>query len=162
MSLAVLVLAACRAPATESPDLRDADVDARPADSVADPEPDPSSPEPAEPAGPAVPVLGGTLYLADGRAFAADPEGDRIFAFDVAARAFAWVVDLPEGSTPFRLTSGDGYLFASLRGTASLARIDVETRAQSELDPACDEPRGVAWDEERASLWVACAGGELN
>ncbi len=110
-----------------------------------------------------VPLLGGTLLAAahSDLAFAADPEGDRLLAFDTAALALLWSVDLPEGSVPFRLAEGEGALFATLRGSASIARIDVATLELTTL-ASCAEPRGIAWDADNGALWIACASGEIE
>ena len=119
------------------------------------------APVPASP--PSIPVLGGTLLHPEGDAlvYASDPDGDQIFAIDSARGELVWSVVLPVGSLPFRLTSNSAALFVSLRGTASIARIDLQTQALTISPAGCAEPRGVAWDDAFATLWVACASGEL-
>jgi hypothetical protein len=111
-----------------------------------------------------VPMSGGTLLPIPGSSLvlASDPEGDRIVAIDLYYQAVAWTVDLGFDATPFRLAASPRAAFATLRGARAIARIDLDSQDVTLIDPGCGEPRGIAWDDARQTLWLACAGGEIR
>lgn len=164
MNVILLALVACVSP-PDDPRAGIAEPAAPGVPPVAEPDPgtapDPTVTEPA--ARPSVPVMGGTLLHPDGSAlvFASDPEGDRLVALDVASNAVAWAVTVPAGATPFRLAANETTLFATLRDAASIALVDLGTREARVIPAGCPEPRGLAWDDARGELWLACASGEL-
>jgi hypothetical protein len=129
------------------------------------PNPD-SPPTPREPpsAGvPALPIYGGNAFadfvFGESVLYVADPERDHVARFHAESLREAGRVELPPGSTPFRVVRHGDSIFVTLRGTGSLARISLEPFTLVEVTPVCASPRGLADDGER--LLVACAGGEL-
>lgn len=112
---------------------------------------------------PALPIYGGNAFVDDTLdepvLYVADPERDHVARFHSGGMRETARVELPRGSTPFRIVRHGDSLFVTLRGTGSLARISIEPFALVEVAPVCAAPRGLADDGER--LLVACAGGEL-
>jgi mono/diheme cytochrome c family protein len=112
-------------------------------------------------------VGGGTLtVLADGHTVAvADPDRDTIdFIYaDDFNRGDVHVlrsVQLPENSQPMRLAlDGEGALYAVLRGTGELARVDPQAASLTWHARICAEPRGLAFDHHAGLMRVACAEG---
>jgi hypothetical protein len=99
------------------------------------------------------------LALGSGKAALALTEEDEVRVVTLATGA-SRRVNLPSGSQPTHLASaGAGAFVVTLPGTGSVARVVNGT--VREIRSACDEPRGVAWDEENQAMLVACAGGEL-
>jgi mono/diheme cytochrome c family protein len=112
---------------------------------------------------PPPPLSGGTLaVLHDGvTAVVADPDRDRIVLVDLAARAVRQDLALPAHSEPGRIAEDThGRVHVVLRGAASLLSLDPSTGA-TEIRHVCDMPRGVAFDDARDELLVACRTGEL-
>lgn len=115
------------------------------------------------PPAPALPIYGGHGLVVGSSLFVADPERDRVFSYGRSDWQL-WphtAVALPVGSTPFRLANGEGLLFVSLRRGGAIGIIDLSLHALVDVVEVCAEPRGVAWDEARRRLLVACASGEL-
>lgn len=109
------------------------------------------------------PILGGTLTLtADGLAIAADPDRDIVHIVDLDAGEVRHTIALEPGDQPHRIAAGsDGKLHVVLRGPGRLATIDPVAGTVLARHALCSEPRGVAFHDADASLWVACAGGSL-
>ena len=110
------------------------------------------------------PISGGTLtVLADGRhVVAADPDRDRIYVVDLAARAKIAEVSLAPGAEPGRvIEDGAGRVHVVLRSGGALVTIDPATWTITATRPVCPAPRGVAWERATDLVHVACAGGEL-
>jgi hypothetical protein len=114
-------------------------------------------------------IGGGTVtVLADGHTVAvADPDRDVIdFIYaDDANRGDMHVlrsVQLPENSQPMRLAlDAQGALFAVLRGSGELARVEPQTASLSWHTRICAEPRGLAFDTHAGLMRVACAEGVM-
>jgi hypothetical protein len=107
------------------------------------------------------PISGGTLLVTrdDARAVIADPDRDRVLVVDLGESRVVTEHALPAASEPGRvIEDGAGRLHVALRRGGA-----VWTLAQGEahLRPVCAEPRGLAWDEARDEVHVACATGEL-
>lgn len=69
-------------------------------------------------------------------------------------------IQLPQGSRPTRIAAtGDGDFVVLLRGSGQVAT--VRHGSVTRRDFACEEPRGLAWDDARQETKVACADGQL-
>lgn len=111
-----------------------------------------------------MPIIGGTLLVLDdyGRVVAADPDRDRVFVLDLTTGAIQATAVLEPGDEPGRLTAASGSaIFVALRRGNAVAAIDTESGTVLSRIPACDAPRGLAYDTERARILVACLGGQL-
>jgi hypothetical protein len=114
-------------------------------------------------------IGGGTVtVLADGHTVAvADPDRDTIdFLYaDDFNRGDVHVlrsVRLPENSQPMRLAlDAQGGLYAVLRGTGELARIEPQGASLLWHARVCAEPRGLAFDAHAGRMRVACAEGVM-
>jgi cytochrome c553/DNA-binding beta-propeller fold protein YncE len=111
---------------------------------------------------PPPPISGGTLALAnDGSIVAvADPDRDRVYIVDLAARALLRTIQLSDGDEPGRVAfDASGRVHVALRSGNALVTIDpagaVKRRA------SCIGPRGVAYDGATDTIAVACADGHL-
>lgn len=113
---------------------------------------------------PPPPISGGTLLAtADGRwLVAADPDRDRVYVVERAARRLAATVPLSPRDEPGRLVEdGAGRVHVALRGGGAVADIDVAAGRLLDRRAVCGAPRGLAWDRAADALHVACGGGEL-
>lgn len=109
------------------------------------------------------PILGGTLTLtADGLAIAADPDRDLVHIVDLDAGEVRHTITLEPGDQPHRIALGsDGRAHVVLRGAGGIATIDPRAGKVTARHALCPEPRGIAFHDADASLYVACAGGSL-
>lgn len=109
------------------------------------------------------PILGGTLTLTeDGLAIAADPDRDVVHIVDLDAREVRHTIALSPGDQPQRIALGsDGRAHVVLRGAGGLATIDPVAGTVTARHALCPEPRGIAFHDVDASLYVACAGGSV-
>jgi cytochrome c553/mono/diheme cytochrome c family protein len=110
------------------------------------------------------PISGGTLTVLAGTnvAVAADPDRDRIYVVDVAARKKLADVALVAGDEPGRvLEDAKHRVHVVLRGGGALVTLDPMTWTIAARRPVCPAPRGVAYDSALDAVYVACAGGEL-
>jgi DNA-binding beta-propeller fold protein YncE/mono/diheme cytochrome c family protein len=119
----------------------------------------------AEPASlDAPPVIsGGTLLVTrDGAlAVAADSGDDAVYVVDLQSGQLLDPIQLQPGDEPGRVVEGaDGRIHVALRRGGAVATIDLDTR-EVVRTPVCGAPRGLAWDDPKSQLHVACAGGEL-
>jgi hypothetical protein len=137
-------------------------------DSPDNPRPmDPPVQPPADPPPSAVqppPISGGTLLvLRDGQtAVASDPDRDRIYVVDLAARRLRATIMLAPGAEPGRaVEEAEGRVHVALRGSGAVATIDSGAGQLLATRSLCPAPRGLAYDPARQLLHVACAGGEL-
>lgn len=113
------------------------------------------------------PISGGTLIVtADGLAFAADPDRDRIWIVrppsGVNAGEVLHTVALEPGDEPGRAVEApDGRVHVALRGAGAVAIVDPAAGTVVERRAVCAGPRGVAYDPTLDAIHVACARGEL-
>lgn len=112
---------------------------------------------------PPLPISGGTLLaLRSGAVVAADADRDRVWIVDVVAHTVSSEIELGIGAEPGRLAEdAAGRVHVVLRGTGQLATIDPAMGTVLERRTVCVAPRGVAWDDARSRLLIACASGEL-
>jgi len=111
----------------------------------------------------AAPVVGGTLLVTrDGQTVvAADPERDSVFLVKSSSHALT-TVPLSAGDEPGRVAEGpDGTVFVALRRGGALVAIDVASGTVARRAPVCASPRGVAYDANSSSVYVACRSGAL-
>lgn len=109
------------------------------------------------------PVAGGTLLVTrDGSTIvAADPDRDAVFLVNSASHAVT-ALSLSRGDEPGRIAEGsDGTVYVALRGAGALIQIDVPSAKIVQRVAVCASPRGVAFDAQKASLYVACRSGQL-
>lgn len=135
-----------------------------PAPPVVDPAPMPL-PDPPGPAPDRVPppLSGGTLLIArDGvTAVAADPDRDAIYIVNLEKGQVQARVDLRPGDEPGRVTEDLGGRFhVVLRAGGAMMSFERDG-SQGERRAVCPAPRGIAYDEVRDQVHVACLGGEL-
>ena len=113
---------------------------------------------------PPLPVSGGTLLvLADGTtAVASDPDRDRVYVVDLAARAVRATVTLSAGDEPGRLVEdAAGAVHVALRRAGAVVTLDPSTGTIAARTPVCAAPRGLAYEAGRDLIHVACAEGQL-
>lgn len=108
-------------------------------------------------------ILGGTLTLTpDGLAIAADPDRDLVHIVDLDAGQVRHTITLKPGDLPHRVVLGsEGLAHVVLRGAGGIATIDITAGKVTARHGLCPEPRGLAFADADASLYVACAGGSL-
>ncbi len=112
----------------------------------------------------AVPISGGTLLIArnGNTAVAADPDRDRVWIVDLAGSLVVREIALDTGDEPGRAAEdGNGRVHVALRRGGALVGIDLATGDVLSRRAVCPAPRGVAWDEARDAVVVACDTGEL-
>ncbi len=112
---------------------------------------------------PPPPISGGTLAVdkTQGIAVASDPDRDRVYVVDIAARSVRHTIQLDKHTEPGRVAlSGAGLAFVALRSSGQLATIDLD-RGSVSLAQACVAPRGVTYDAKKQVVLVACASGDL-
>lgn len=109
------------------------------------------------------PILGGTLTLAlDNTAIAADPDRDLVHVVDLDAGEVRHTITLEPGDQPHRVVLGSAdRAHVVLRGAGGIATVDTLAGTVTARHTLCPEPRGLAFDDADASLYVACAGGSL-
>jgi DNA-binding beta-propeller fold protein YncE/mono/diheme cytochrome c family protein len=115
------------------------------------------------------PLSGGTLQVTrDGQlALVADEARDRVSVVDLSVNDLSrngWrgEIAFEPGAEPGRLSEGpDGQVFVVLRGRGSVATIDPVGMRLVRETPVCAEPRGIAYDEGRNQVYVACVSGRF-
>ncbi|HWB81504.1 MAG TPA: c-type cytochrome [Nannocystaceae bacterium] len=143
-----LVALACNVELTK-PVGGDSPVEAQPVERAATPPP---------------PITGGTLLVTRDGAFAiaSDPDRDVVHVVDLATLQETATIALASGARPFRAAEdAAGRVHVTLRGTGQLATIDPRSGELSSIVGVCPNPRGIAHDEARDAMAIACAGGEL-
>jgi len=135
--------------------------------------PPPGDPDVVRAPRPVPAISGGTLLVTTDQRFAivSDPDRDRISVVDVRARRLVRTIELHRFDEPGRATQDDrGRVHVALRRsgevfTLTLPHVDAPSGAPYASDEVrttvCPAPRGVAFDQARGELHVACAGGEL-
>jgi hypothetical protein len=121
-------------------------------------------PSPTPPAPWGAPITGGTMLVTrDGtRAIVADPDRDRVVIVDLDAGKTTADIPLQAGSEPGRIVEdGANRVHVALRGSGALLTLDATTGEIRTQRLACAEPRGLAWDEAKDQIHVACTSGEL-
>jgi hypothetical protein len=109
------------------------------------------------------PVVGGTLLVTrDGQTVvAADPERDSVFLVSSSSHTVT-PVTLSAGDEPGRVAEGpDGTVFVALRRGGALVAINIATGSVARRAPVCASPRGIAYDANSSSVYVACRSGLL-
>jgi cytochrome c peroxidase len=111
---------------------------------------------------PPPPISGGTLaILRDGRAFAADPDRDRLYLVDLDTSALRTIA-LRQHDEPGRIAQdGAGRVHVVLRRGGDVVTVDPTSATIIARRHVCASPRGIAFDSHAARLVVACEGGEL-
>ncbi len=109
------------------------------------------------------PIYGGTLTItADNLALAADPDRDVVHVVDLDAGTSEHTVALQPGDHPHRIAiGGSGKAHVVLRGAGGIATIDPVAGTVVGRHAVCAEPRGIAFNDADASLYVACATGDV-
>lgn len=116
----------------------------------------------AETAPPA--LSGGTMILThDAKLLvASDPERDRVYFVDVEKGALSHARELASGSEPGRVIEDDrGRIHVVLRSRGMLLSLTRELDGPLIERAVCSQPRGLAYDETKDSVHVACADGQL-
>jgi hypothetical protein len=110
------------------------------------------------------PITGGTLIVLDDATtvVASDPDRDLVHVASLAdARGLATIA-LEPGDQPGRLIADDtGLVHVALRGAGAIVSIDSASWTITARQPTCANPRGIAFDDDRGLVLVACAGGDL-
>jgi hypothetical protein len=109
-------------------------------------------------------ISGGTLrILADGNtAVASDPDRDRVYVVDLAAKTVRWDVALTPGDEPGRVVvDAAGRAHVALRRGGALVSIDTVSGAVLQRRAICAAPRGAAYDAGTDLVHVACSDGRL-
>jgi mono/diheme cytochrome c family protein len=108
-------------------------------------------------------ISGGTLAISrDGLlAIASDPDRDQIHVAELT-KLGGTTFDLNVNDEPGRVVVDNGSrAHVALRRGGAIVTIDLLTRKLTSRRAVCPAPRGIAFDEARDVLHVACAGGEL-
>jgi hypothetical protein len=109
-------------------------------------------------------ISGGTLrILGDGKtAVASDPDRDRVYVVDLAAKTKLWDVALSPGDEPGRVVVDPaGRAHVALRRGGALVSIDTISGTLLQRRSVCAAPRGTAYDAATDLVHVACADGKL-
>ncbi len=109
-------------------------------------------------------ISGGTLIVSadEKRAIASDPDRDLVWIVDLTQKKLERSVPLQPGDEPGRLVEdAQGFVHVALRRGAALVTIDPATGTIVRRAPICGAPRGLALDEAKGQIHVACADGKL-
>lgn len=110
------------------------------------------------------PITGGTMIvLEDGdTVVASDPDRDLVHVARISDLKSVATIALEPGDEPGRLVADDGGLVhVALRRGAAIVSISTSDWTVASRTSTCANPRGVAFDDDRGLVLVACAGGEL-
>lgn len=111
-----------------------------------------------------VPITGGTLAISADKtlAAAADPDRDKVYIVDLVSEQLRFSVPLQLGAEPGRLAfDNEGAVHVATRRGGQLISIDAASGELIATREVCAAPRGVAFDEAKQQLHVACQTGEL-
>ena len=108
-------------------------------------------------------ISGGTmLVLSDGRVLVADADRDRAHIVSLSPPSFDSDLSFEAGAEPGRSVEGSqGLAHLVLRGAGDVATVNTNSGEILERRHLCTDPRGIAFDDESARLFVACADGTL-
>jgi len=110
------------------------------------------------------PITGGTLlFLAQeggNVVAAADPDTDRVYIVDLDTRIVRKTIELGEGDAPRRMAEIGDHRIAVTLASDAIAIVSVRS-GEVQRVPACELPRGVAYDASRDRILVACREGRL-
>ncbi len=108
-------------------------------------------------------ISGGTmLVLSDSSVVVADPDRDRVHIVSISPATYEGDVLFEEGAEPGRSVEGtDRRVHVVLRGTGDIASIDTYNGELLDRRHVCTDPRGIAFDQTSARLFVACVDGTL-
>ncbi|PRQ08607.1 c-type cytochrome [Enhygromyxa salina] len=108
-------------------------------------------------------ISGGTmLVLSDGRVLIADADRDRVHIVSISPARFEADALFEEGAEPGRSVEGsEGLAHVVLRQAGDVATIDINSGEILERRHLCTDPRGIAFNDANAQLYVACADGTL-
>lgn len=108
-------------------------------------------------------ISGGTmLVLSDSRVVIADADRDRVHVVSISPARYEADVLFEAGAEPGRSVEGsNGLVHVVLRGAGDVASIDSFSGDILDRRHLCTDPRGIAFDEASARLFVACADGTL-
>lgn len=110
------------------------------------------------------PISGGTLLVTKdrARAYASDPDRDRVVVVDLAASRVVAAVALAAHAEPGRATEdAAGRVHVVLRGSGELLTLDGTGNTLAKR-PVCSGPRGAAYDAGTDEVVVACLDGTLT
>jgi mono/diheme cytochrome c family protein len=106
------------------------------------------------------PLSGGTMAAADGHAVLSDPDRDLIYVVDVTTKSVN-TLTLTPGDEPGRVVIAGTRAFVALRGSGTLATLDLSSGQLRTRTAVCAAPRGVFFDTSGSRVLVGCASGEL-
>jgi len=110
------------------------------------------------------PISGGTMIIAKSRpnlAVVSDSDRDQIWLVDLLAQTPIAHIALKENDEPGRLVEdAHGNVHVALRKGGALATLNLATQEVTRRE-VCPAPRGVAYDEKKDVVHVACMNGEL-
>jgi hypothetical protein len=110
------------------------------------------------------PISGGTMIVLDdgNTVVASDPDRDVVHVATLSDLRSIATIELEPGDEPGRLVADDeGLVHVALRRGAALVSISTSDWTIAARTSTCANPRGVAFDDDRGLVLVACAGGEL-
>jgi hypothetical protein len=109
-------------------------------------------------------VSGGNLLVTkDGKyVVVADSDRDRLLVVDGWSKKLLANVPLMPGDEPGRLVEGAaGRVHVALRRGGSVVSLDLTSLSIVNRTAVCAGPRGIAYDEAKSDVIVACADGKL-
>jgi mono/diheme cytochrome c family protein len=110
------------------------------------------------------PISGGTLVALRDNAtvVASDPDLDAVWVVNLRTTDPPRRISLRRGDEPGRLIEDNmGHVHVVLRGGGAVVSVNPSTASVIDRRAVCPAPRGIAWNPDRSSLHVACAGGEF-
>lgn len=99
------------------------------------------------------------LQLVGDLAIVSDPTTRSIYIANTETGTLVHTIETP--GRPGRIAIAGRQAHVVLQGLGAVTTIDLDTGLTRNTAPACPAPRGIAADQDRGRLWVACASGEL-